>query len=156
MKKDRLPIGTVVTVKAQAKKVDLTSCLFAPGAPLQGVKWSIGVDREDCPYKTGIIVGGTFIQEGELSHEYEGVVWKAVKQHFVYLVRPAYLMKPIKVFPDDLEVDNGLHMMHNEYLSRKESPIPYSGSRFQWNEAARRGQAEIMAEVERDERGRWK
>lgn len=145
MKKNYLPIGTVVKIKAEATKTD------------EDGRGKIGVGKKHCDYDTGIIVGGTYIQEGIVHYGYDyddPTYWETKKQHFVYLVRPAFTMKPIKVFPEDLEENEGWRN-YNSYAENTKHAIPFSGSEFQWNDQARSEQSEIMCTIPRDEKGRW-
>ena len=142
-KKDLLTIGTVVRVH----KISFSEHVYDKQSHHNA---DLVIKKIKPRYELGIVVGGTYLRPGKVSYSYEDGNYFTSKgpSPFVYLVRPAYTMKPMKVMPEDLEV----------YLEplEKDHIIPFSGSAFQWDRNAREELAEIMKTVSRDEKGRWK
>jgi hypothetical protein len=136
MKKEHLPIGTPVKV--------LKNCV--KDYDTENGRYIKIIEKIEPKYPYGIIVGGSYIKEGKIELEDGGVSWFEEEiTYFVYLVRSAFTMKPMKVMPRDLEV-----------LDKDDDiDIPFSGSSFQWNERERERQSSIMKRIARDERGRW-
>jgi len=162
MKNKHLAIGTKVRVYKKA----LRDYRPNPDTPLPdykvGQSYKIDVYNTSVypPYHKGIIVGGTYLVEGEIIsdgynnwEERESNTWVAHKKHFVYLVRPAFTMKPIKVLPENLEEDSG-SMVRNQYINGTNN-LPFSGSKLYWSDGMKKEQSDIMKEVPRDSKGRW-
>lgn len=154
-KKNLLQIGTIVKVKAECvgeKKYQNHENTYYAG------EINRIVSRIKPRHKMGVIVGGTYIREGVIDYDFEsGVYFRAKgKTLFVYLVRPAFTMKPMKVLPEDIDDKTG-DDLHNQYIKAKMTKvIPFSGSIFAWGEQERNEMKAIMADVQRDEKGRWK
>lgn len=144
MKKEFLPIGTVV-------RVYKTAYAFYTNKNER----VIGLNRLKNPV-IGVIVGATHIVEGSYHEEknpsyFEGEYYPPYliedKRHFVYLVRQGLLNKPLKVLPKDISsVVSLAFTSHIPFLYQKKYPF---------SEVDRELLRAIMKDIPRDSKGRW-
>ena len=141
MKKDHLPIGTIVGVRMEC----VAESVPEGGTSPNGIR---AIRRSEPYQQSGQIVGGTYVKEGGIRFDqHYGHYFIPKNTRFVYLVRPAFLSRPMRVLPEDIEV-----------MATPQDPshiIPYSPSCFEWTQQARQDMREEMSTAPRDKKGRW-
>ena len=121
IKNNHLPIGTHVIVHRIAKTSRSGDTKIFNTIPVGAFG---GQSPNESSGLKGIIVGGTYLYEGELQYENEGefLIPQGIlisSSRFVYLVREGFTNKPIRVLPDDLEEDEESKVLYINFPFRK-------------------------------------
>jgi hypothetical protein len=110
IKNNHLPIGTHVIIHRIAKTSRSGDMKIFHTIPVGAFGGQNPNERSGI---SGVIVGGTYLYEGELQYEDEGefLIPQGIlisSSRFVYLVRGGFTNRPIKVLPEDLAVDKSV------------------------------------------------